>query len=96
MFAFFSILSIVSAAAIPSASNTAPVSVEIAASDLLTNRTTNVTTAANLYCPLDIKRDFEFPHLIIPTDKDNPQHALGTAYWAEMTSKVRLTSSSCV
>ncbi|KAL8994546.1 MAG: hypothetical protein Q9169_005510 [Polycauliona sp. 2 TL-2023] len=31
-------------------------------------------------CPANLKGDFEFPHLIVPVDKNQPDAALGTSY----------------
>lgn len=97
MLTLFSLVALASAAAIPSesspiAQSTSVRSVEASLQTAVTNLTTNhvpsLTTTPNLYCPFDIKGHFEFPHLIIPTNKEDPQQAPGTAYWAEMTSKV--------
>ena len=89
MITFISLIVPALAAVIPPAvSPVAPFSAALPAPAPVQTSTTNLTNIPKLDCPFDIKGQFEFPHLIIPTNKDDPQQAPGTAYWAEMTSKV--------
>ena len=92
MLALLCLVTLASAAVIPSAvfRVEAPSAAPVQVRTTTTIQTTNLTTTPELNCPFDIKGHFEFPHLIIPTNKEDPQQAPGTAYWAEMTSKVSL------
>ncbi|GFP59950.1 hypothetical protein ACSS6W_005188 [Trichoderma asperelloides] len=39
-------------------------------------------------CPANLNGPYEFPHLIIPVDESNPNHAPGTSYFGEVSSSV--------
>lgn len=39
-------------------------------------------------CPLDLSGAYEFPHLIIPVDSSNADHAPGTSYFGEVSSTI--------
>ncbi|KZF26270.1 hypothetical protein L228DRAFT_264689 [Xylona heveae TC161] len=39
-------------------------------------------------CPADLSGTFEFPHLIVPIDKSNPDKAYGTSYNGEVTPTI--------
>lgn len=39
-------------------------------------------------CPVDLSGAYEFPHLIIPVDKNSPDHAAGTSYFGDLSGSV--------
>ncbi|KAK2593266.1 hypothetical protein QQS21_009031 [Conoideocrella luteorostrata] len=39
-------------------------------------------------CPANLNGPYEFPHLIIPVDKSNPDKAAGTSYFGEVTPTI--------
>ncbi|KAG5984510.1 hypothetical protein E4U55_004503 [Claviceps digitariae] len=39
-------------------------------------------------CPANLEGAYEFPHLIIPVDKSNPDKAYGTSFFGEVTSSI--------
>ncbi|KAI9835378.1 MAG: hypothetical protein M1837_003788 [Sclerophora amabilis] len=39
-------------------------------------------------CPTDLSGEFEYPHLIVPIDSSNADHAEGTSYFGEVSSTV--------
>ncbi|KAG5927536.1 hypothetical protein E4U42_002113 [Claviceps africana] len=39
-------------------------------------------------CPANLNVAYEFPHLIVPVDKSNPDKAYGTSYFGEVTSSI--------
>jgi hypothetical protein len=68
--------------------STSQVAREETTSSWVSSSTTSETSTATPSCPTDITSGpFEFPHLIVPTSSESPDHAFGNSYSAAISNK---------